>query len=102
MAFSVIFSHKKFGVSRKITNFAVGSRKSVRKDGIKDILVIGRLRTLSSVCESRKFKDRKIRNGASALGVLYFYVTISHGVGYLKLLILVKAMREPTYGIGNK
>ena len=29
-------------------------------------------------------------------------VTISHDVGYLELLILVKAMREPNSGIGEK
>lgn len=51
--------------------------------------------------------------GASTKGVLYvilppvplsqvaFAFTISHGVGYLELLILVKAMREPSRGIGE-
>ena len=32
----------------------------------------GRLRTLSSDVESRKFKPRRERNGASTLGVLQF------------------------------
>ena len=31
----------------------------------------GRLRTLSSTVESRKFMSRRDRNGASTLGVLY-------------------------------
>ena len=31
----------------------------------------GRLRTLSSTVESRKFMSRRERNGASTLGVLY-------------------------------
>ena len=57
---------------------------------------IGRLRTLSSTHESRKFSLGRKRNGASTLGVLHligkhFDVNASaiyHDVGQLELLIL--------------
>ena len=61
-----------------------------------------------------KFSLRRCATGTSTKGVLYaipplvplsqvaFAFTISHGVGYLELLILVKAMREPSRGISEK
>lgn len=74
----------------------------------QNIIGKGRLRTLSSVTESRKFKARKKRNRNVRVGciVSYFYFmdisTIYLGVGYLELLILGKAMREPSDGISEK
>lgn len=70
----------------------------------------GRLLTLSSAVESRKFKSRRYATETSTLGVLYaihlnvlwVVVPIYHDVGYLELLILDKAMREPYGGIGRK
>ena len=66
------------------------------------LVVKGRLRTLSSDVESRKFKPRRDATGTSTSGVLHSALSIYHDVGYLELLILGKAMREPYIGISEE
>ena len=62
---------------------------------------IGRLRTLSSIVRSRKSKYKKIRNGASALDVLYSMQYLTTWADS-SCLSLYKAMREPDDEIGDK
>ena len=95
-----------FVVSKIISIFAADSGSSQGWAG-QYFVVKGRLRTLSSVCESRKFQStRRERNRNVHIGCIA--LCLSH-IGSLNIsrrglsscLSLYEAMREPTHGIGE-